>query len=286
MARDPGKAALGLHRFGLGPRAGTIASIASDPQGAIAAELERPNAGQIVDPALLSSAAAYRALFEFNAARAARAKLALRGVGGERGEGGTPGQNSREFGSRRAGSDAAAATQLSRRGQSADRRRPRCRNRLCRAACVVLVEPFLRQPRHLGHGRRLRARGDPPACAGPLHRHAARRREPPGDADLFERRPVDRPGFRRRHQSGQGPQREFRARDPRAAHARRAHRLYASRRDQLRQGADRLDPAAAGLRSRHRRRVCLYPARPTSRARKRCSAKPIPTPASSRAARC
>ena len=75
MAADPDKAALALHRFGFGPRAGSIAAIASDPQGALAAELDRPNAGQIVDPALLSSAAAFRAVFEFNAARAAQAKL-------------------------------------------------------------------------------------------------------------------------------------------------------------------------------------------------------------------
>jgi uncharacterized protein (DUF1800 family) len=80
MARDPDKAALALHRFGFGPRAGTIAAIAADPQGAVAAELDRPNAGQIGDPGLLSSAAAYRAVFEFNAARAAQAKLARRGV--------------------------------------------------------------------------------------------------------------------------------------------------------------------------------------------------------------
>lgn len=78
MARDRGKAALALHRFSFGPRQGTIVSIASDPQGALLAELERPGAGQIVDANLLGSAAAYRAVFEFNAARAAQAKLARR----------------------------------------------------------------------------------------------------------------------------------------------------------------------------------------------------------------
>lgn len=76
MARDPGKAALALHRFGFGPRSGTIAAIAADPRGALLAELDRPNARQIVDPGLVSSDAAFRAAFEFNAARAARAKLA------------------------------------------------------------------------------------------------------------------------------------------------------------------------------------------------------------------
>jgi uncharacterized protein (DUF1800 family) len=80
MSRDPGKAALALHRFGLGPRAGTIAAIAADPQGAFAADLDRPNVGRIVVPGLLSSDAAFRAVFEFNAVRAARAKLVRVGI--------------------------------------------------------------------------------------------------------------------------------------------------------------------------------------------------------------
>ena len=74
MMRDTDRAVLALHRFGFGPRAETIAVIASDPRGALAAELDRPNAGQIVDPGLLSSDAAFRAVFEFRAARAAQAK--------------------------------------------------------------------------------------------------------------------------------------------------------------------------------------------------------------------
>jgi uncharacterized protein (DUF1800 family) len=78
MARDPEQAALALHRFGFGPRAGSIAAIAADPQGAVAADLNRAKAGQIADPGLLSSAAAYRAVFEFRAARAAETKLARR----------------------------------------------------------------------------------------------------------------------------------------------------------------------------------------------------------------
>ena len=44
-----GAAALALHRFGLGPRAGSIAAIASDPRGALLAELDKPGAGQIAD---------------------------------------------------------------------------------------------------------------------------------------------------------------------------------------------------------------------------------------------
>ena len=40
-------AALALNRFGLGPRLGSIAAIASDPRGALLAELDRPRAGEI-----------------------------------------------------------------------------------------------------------------------------------------------------------------------------------------------------------------------------------------------
>jgi uncharacterized protein (DUF1800 family) len=75
MARDPKGAALVLHRFGLGPRDRSITAIASDPRGALLAELERPNAGQIADADLPSSGAANRAVFEYNAERAARQKL-------------------------------------------------------------------------------------------------------------------------------------------------------------------------------------------------------------------
>src|SRR5438309_4669881 len=66
MARDPkAEAALALHRFGLGPRAGSIAAIASDPRGALRAELDRPGAGHLTDPDLLTSGEAARAAFDF-----------------------------------------------------------------------------------------------------------------------------------------------------------------------------------------------------------------------------
>jgi uncharacterized protein (DUF1800 family) len=78
MALDLTGAALALHRFGLGPRAGSIAAIASDPRGALLAELERPQAGQIADAGLQSSGAANRAVFEYNAERLARQRLEQR----------------------------------------------------------------------------------------------------------------------------------------------------------------------------------------------------------------
>ena len=78
MARDMKAAALALHRFGLGPHTGAIEAIASDPRGALMAELDRPGAGQIVTADLLSSAAANRAVFEYNAERNAKEKLEQR----------------------------------------------------------------------------------------------------------------------------------------------------------------------------------------------------------------
>ena len=54
-------AAMAMHRFGLGPRAGTMATIAADPRGALLSELDRPGAGLISDPQLSASDAAARA---------------------------------------------------------------------------------------------------------------------------------------------------------------------------------------------------------------------------------
>ncbi len=70
-------AALALHRFGFGPAAGQIDVIATDPRGALFADLDRPAAGALkVD--LPSSAEAARAVFDFQAARRAQQILAQR----------------------------------------------------------------------------------------------------------------------------------------------------------------------------------------------------------------
>ena len=82
MTLDPRNAALALHRFGFGPKlgstSGSIAAIASDPQGALLAELEVPKAGQIVNPNLAMSGAAERTGFEFAYARQAQMVLERR----------------------------------------------------------------------------------------------------------------------------------------------------------------------------------------------------------------
>jgi uncharacterized protein (DUF1800 family) len=69
MARDPKEAVLALHRFGCGPRAGSVEAIAGDPRGALLAEIDRPDAGQIARANLPASGAANRAVFEYNAER-------------------------------------------------------------------------------------------------------------------------------------------------------------------------------------------------------------------------
>src|SRR5262245_11449925 len=74
MALDPkadpkSQATLALHRFGLGPRAGSVAAIASDPRGALIAELDRPNASRLATPELMTSRAAARAAVEFQIAQ-------------------------------------------------------------------------------------------------------------------------------------------------------------------------------------------------------------------------
>jgi uncharacterized protein (DUF1800 family) len=76
MSNDPhAEAALALHRFGMGPRAGSIAAIASDPRGALLAELQHAHVGRVADAGLLTSAQASRAVFEFRQERQASAKL-------------------------------------------------------------------------------------------------------------------------------------------------------------------------------------------------------------------
>ena len=87
MAQDPAnspandataQAALALHRFGLGPRPGSIAAIKSDPRGALLAEIERPGIGRIDNRELLTSAQSARAAFEARAQRQAQQIVAER----------------------------------------------------------------------------------------------------------------------------------------------------------------------------------------------------------------
>src|ERR1700756_4740803 len=79
MALDPKTAALAPHRFGFGPRLGSIAAIASDPRGALLAELDRPGAGRIGDPDFLRGGQAARGAFNFRQERKAQREAAKTG---------------------------------------------------------------------------------------------------------------------------------------------------------------------------------------------------------------
>src|SRR5215470_13070612 len=79
LTNDPRRqAALALHRFGIGPRPGSIAAIAADPRGALLAELERPGIGRVDDRGLLTSAASSRVALEARAERRAQNIVAER----------------------------------------------------------------------------------------------------------------------------------------------------------------------------------------------------------------
>src|SRR3954464_10917669 len=70
------EAALALHRFGMGPRPGSIVAIEADPRGALIAELDRPAISQLAAANLPSSAKAYRAVTDALAKRQAKAIVA------------------------------------------------------------------------------------------------------------------------------------------------------------------------------------------------------------------
>ena len=70
------EATLTLHRFGMGPRPGSIAAIEADPRGALIAELERPSVSDIAASGLPSSAKAFRTVTDAYAKRQAKAIIA------------------------------------------------------------------------------------------------------------------------------------------------------------------------------------------------------------------
>jgi uncharacterized protein (DUF1800 family) len=72
------EALLALHRFGMGPRPGSIAAIASDPRGALLAELDNPPAIPAAAAALPTSTKAVRIVADANARRQAKAIVASR----------------------------------------------------------------------------------------------------------------------------------------------------------------------------------------------------------------
>jgi uncharacterized protein (DUF1800 family) len=76
-AHGSAAAALALHRFGFGPVGDSISAIASDPVGALLADLDRPGVGMIA-AILPSSAESARQVSDFQAERQAQRKLEQR----------------------------------------------------------------------------------------------------------------------------------------------------------------------------------------------------------------
>ena len=149
--------ALALHRFGLGPAAGSIAAIADDPRGALLAELDQPGAGLITAQNLPSSAAASRAFFEYRAKRLSQQKLAQRAkeVAAKTAAAGSPadgktatpnaGAQPAEQDSMQGQEDRPAniGHQLVQNEAKARLGRPRRQDRLRRSPCLVLVQSLL-----------------------------------------------------------------------------------------------------------------------------------------------
>src|SRR5262249_50104374 len=146
MAADPkAEAALALHRFGLGPRAGSIAAVASDPRGALLAELDRAGAGRIGNADLLTSGTAARVAFAYQQAQRV-ARQAERAVqqANPPSSGGSPEMKDQSAHAAGTGAGAQsrsrrAAADLPLRSQGAHRCRARRRDRFRRTARLVLV---------------------------------------------------------------------------------------------------------------------------------------------------
>ena len=102
-------AVLALNRFGLGPRLGSIASIASDPRGALLAELDRPQAGALPAAPLPTSAQAFRRVADANAERRAKEIVMARAQEAKRAGEPTMGEAPEQAGSEAAAKMAAEA---------------------------------------------------------------------------------------------------------------------------------------------------------------------------------
>ena len=293
------QAVLALHRFGLGPRPSSVVAIASDPRGALLAELDRPGAGLIAGADLQTSAQAFRAVADANAERQAKQVLAMRKqkeIERQQAEGGSMGDGMQEAAS---GTPPAAMApeppradgrprHLPQGGEGAHRRCARRRDRFRGAAGVVLVEPLLHlRQQDPEHGRRLRARGDPPARAGPLRRpccwpsRAIRR-----CCSISTTRARSDPTRSPASTATAASTRTWRARSSSCTRWACAGGYTQDDVVGFRQGAHRLDLPARPRQSRARRRVRLQSAAARAGTADRARQESTPTRAWSRAVRC
>ncbi len=301
MALDPkAQAALALHRFGFGPRAGSVAAIAADPRGALLADLDRPGAGLITDPDLPTSGAAARAAFAFQQAQRA-AREAERAAQKSQA---APGADML------AGAETKPAEAPPTPPQPPARPNPDpgAPQQLYLGEAKARIDAALGA--EIGFAERLvwfwsnhfcvsADKGNVRQICGAYEREAIRAHALGRFGDMLlavESHPamllyLDNarsigPELGRRPSPEARPQREPRARDPRTAYARRALGLHPGRRHPLRQCDHRLDRASRCATTR-----CMAASSPsiracTSPAPRRCSARAIRIPGSSRAARC
>ncbi len=274
MSLDPQtEAALALHRFGFGPRAETIAKIASDPRGALLADIDRAGAGALADPDLLTSAEAAQAARDFRQVRkAARLAQQIQRDAGQ--------QAARQAAQRAARNAKAGADMQPGDMQQGSEMMASAATRDPGPAIpqqILLEEAKARldaaTAADIGFAERLvwfwsnhfcisaSKGGGVAALAGAYEREAIRphvlghfgemllavETHPAMLLYLDNARSIgpDSPAGRDRRQ---GSQREPRARDPRAAYARRAHRLQPGRRDPVRRCHHRLEHRAAAAR--------------------------------------
>ena len=270
---------MALKRFGFGAR-GVAAPASGDPRAAIEAELAASGAGRLEEPGLMSSQQALVALYEYNARQnEARAKAdALRGA------------------MTAMPAPAVAAAMIAPGGETKPAEKPPNPIEDIFAAEALARIKAAAAPA-IGFTERLVAFWSNHFCisaakggavrvlAGAFEREAIRPYVLGKFADMLqavERHPamlhyLDNaqsvgPDSPRRAQRQAGLERESRARNPGASHARRRRRLRSGRRDRIRPRADRLDASSAPTGGSDRRAPsCSTPTR-TRAARGRCSA--------------
>ncbi len=299
MALDPKGAALALHRFGFGPKAGAIAALASDPLSALLAELEAPKAGQIANADLPTSGAENRTVYEFNAERLAQQKQEQKRKQAAQADmqsaDNAMEQNSMEQKPAEQKADATpAAPKPMPPGRQIFLSEARARYNAAINADIGFAERLV-----WFWSNHFCVNFDSTVMAGAYEREAIRPHVLGRFADMLlaaESHPamllyLDNassigPNSVAGINRNRGLNENLGARDSRAAYARRPHRLCAGRRHQLRQGDHRLDHPADRGQSGPWRRVRVQPAPARAGAADADRQDLSRTPASSRAAAC
>ena len=266
MASDPkADAALALHRFGVSPRPGSIAAIASDPRGALLADLDRAGAGRIPDADLLPSGPAWRAAFAYQEAQreARRAERAMQQANAQGAGGSSPDMKP-------ADQPSAPAAPRPNPGPGVPQQiyldEAKARFDAALGAEIGFVERLVWF--WSNHFCVSADKGNVRQICGAYEREAIRAHVLGRFGDMLlavESHPamliyLDNarsigPELARRPAAEARPQRKSRPRDPRAAYARRAQRLHPGGRHPVRQCDHGLDPGGHAPGSGARRRV-------------------------------